>query len=281
MADIHARNIPKIHNLTSGHKSGNCSPESAKLHRGVNLTRLTWKYSKLIHFPLFCFFKTFIFRRHGAHLPGRVLGRASSHQVCCSRVARELLDLFNNMLNQANARIFRTLVVATVVTSCAVYGGFLSYAHILFYLPYIYGKFPPQIWRTVTSFWLTGPQMGLLFDPFFLWTYGSALEIDSPRFARKGDFFVYTAFLHVMILVSLCCLSLSSINSLLYCCLILFCCLLRALQSCTPLKSARAASSSCKRFLKLRKITLAVSADPSFAIQKGSVGVASMVGQVI
>lgn len=42
----------------------------------------------------------------------------------------------------------------------------------------------------------------MVFDPFLLWTYGSNLEKDSPRFSRKGDFFVYVAFVQLLILVS-------------------------------------------------------------------------------
>jgi len=41
----------------------------------------------------------------------------------------------------------------------------------------------------------------MVFDPFLLWTYGSNLEKDSPRFTRKGDFFVYVAFLELTIVV--------------------------------------------------------------------------------
>lgn len=96
----------------------------------------------------------------------------------------------------------RTIVAATLVTSAAVYGGFLSPHRIIFYTPWIYKKFPPEIWRLITSFWLTGPQLGIILDPFLLWTYGSNLERDSPRFLRKGDFFVYVAFVQLIILVS-------------------------------------------------------------------------------
>lgn len=77
----------------------------------------------------------------------------------------------------------------------------MSYYYILFYPALLYKKFPPQIWRLVTSFWLTGPQLSILFDPYFLWTYGSALETESPRFSRKGDFFFYVAFIHLAVLV--------------------------------------------------------------------------------
>jgi Derlin-2/3 len=42
----------------------------------------------------------------------------------------------------------------------------------------------------------------MIFDPFMLWNYGSGLEKDSPRFTRKGDFFVFVAFVALIILVS-------------------------------------------------------------------------------
>ena len=43
--------------------------------------------------------------------------------------------------------------------------------------------------------------MSLLFDPYFLWTYGSSLETESPRFTRKGDFFLYVVFVEAVIVV--------------------------------------------------------------------------------
>lgn len=61
----------------------------------------------------------------------------------------------------------------------------------------------PQLWRLVTPFILTGPKLGLLMDPYFLYTYGSQLETEATRFAQPGDFFVYLAFVAVVILVSL------------------------------------------------------------------------------
>ncbi|TKA31590.1 hypothetical protein B0A54_15723 [Friedmanniomyces endolithicus] len=49
----------------------------------------------------------------------------------------------------------------------------------------------PQIWRLVTPFILTGPKLGLLLDPYFLYTYGSQLELEASRFTQPGDFFMY------------------------------------------------------------------------------------------
>lgn len=60
----------------------------------------------------------------------------------------------------------------------------------------------PEVWRLVTPFILTGPKLGMIFDPYFLYTYGSALETGAPRFSGPGDFLVYIFFLCVVILVS-------------------------------------------------------------------------------
>ena len=63
--------------------------------------------------------------------------------------------------------MIRTLTAATLVTSLLVYGTLLNGQYVIFYLPWVFMKFPPQLWRIVTSFWLTGPGLGILFDPYF------------------------------------------------------------------------------------------------------------------
>ena len=61
----------------------------------------------------------------------------------------------------------RTLTALTLVTSLLVYGRLMSASHIVLYWPWIF-KFPmPEIWRLVTSFWLTSPALGILFDTYF------------------------------------------------------------------------------------------------------------------
>lgn len=65
----------------------------------------------------------------------------------------------------------------------------------------------PQLWRLVTGFILTGPKLGMILDPYFLYTYGSALETEAARFSQPGDFFVYLIFVALVILVSGCGLS--------------------------------------------------------------------------
>jgi Derlin-2/3 len=59
----------------------------------------------------------------------------------------------------------------------------------------------PQVWRLITPFLLTGPKLGLLMDPYFLYTYGSQLEMEASRFTQPGDFAVYIAFVAAVILV--------------------------------------------------------------------------------
>lgn len=59
----------------------------------------------------------------------------------------------------------------------------------------------PQIWRVATAFMITGPKLGILLDPYFLYQYGSGLETESSRFSQPGDFFVYTVFVASVIVV--------------------------------------------------------------------------------
>lgn len=61
----------------------------------------------------------------------------------------------------------RTLTAATLATSLLVYGHLLNGQYVIFYLPWVFMKLPPQLWRIVTSFWLTGPGLAILFDPYF------------------------------------------------------------------------------------------------------------------
>ncbi|KAI9887793.1 MAG: hypothetical protein M1823_000435 [Watsoniomyces obsoletus] len=58
------------------------------------------------------------------------------------------------------------------------------------------------IWRLVSSFLITGPQLDIILDPFFLYRYGSSLERDSTRFQSPGDFLVYVVFVAVVIILT-------------------------------------------------------------------------------
>ena len=110
------------------------------------------------------------------------------------------------------------MTALTLVTSLLVYGNIISGGRVVFYLPWIF-KYPmPEVWRFVTSFWLTGAGLSILFDTYFrkphrtslqilvlmiaqVWTYSSGLENESSRFSQPGDFFTYIIFLGLVILV--------------------------------------------------------------------------------
>lgn len=60
----------------------------------------------------------------------------------------------------------RTLTAATLATSLLVHGQLLSGQRVVFYLPWIF-KFPPELWRVVSAFLVTGPGLGIIFDTYF------------------------------------------------------------------------------------------------------------------
>ncbi|KAH8702625.1 Der1-like family-domain-containing protein [Talaromyces proteolyticus] len=95
--------------------------------------------------------------------------------------------------------VARTLTALTFVESVLVYGGFLGGWRVVF-LPERIFHLPPDFWRFVTPFLLTGRQMAFIFDLYFMYTYASGLETKSPRFARTGDFLTYIVFVCVVIM---------------------------------------------------------------------------------
>lgn len=60
----------------------------------------------------------------------------------------------------------RTLAAATLTTSILVYTKLLPGYWVVFFLP-AFLKIPPQLWRLVTPFLVTGPQLGILMDTYF------------------------------------------------------------------------------------------------------------------
>ncbi|KAF4632353.1 hypothetical protein G7Y89_g5772 [Cudoniella acicularis] len=89
--------------------------------------------------------------------------------------------------------ISRTIAASAFTLSVLVYTNFLSAYWVLFW-PSAFLQLPPQIWRLVTPFLLTGPQLGIIFDTYFLYTYGAKLERASPKFTQPGEFFMYIVF---------------------------------------------------------------------------------------
>ncbi|TVY49022.1 Derlin [Lachnellula occidentalis] len=96
--------------------------------------------------------------------------------------------------------ISRTLAAVTFTLSVLVYLELLDYN--LFNLQLLsLIKLPPELWRIFTSLFITWPNLGILFDTYFLYTYGSQLEIASPRFSQRADLFTYICFSSVVILL--------------------------------------------------------------------------------
>ncbi|KAI0896083.1 Der1-like family protein [Annulohypoxylon nitens] len=88
--------------------------------------------------------------------------------------------------------IARTVATAVFLCSVGVYTGMLSAEPFIFHYSLLF-KFPPGLYRLVTSFLLTGSGMAVLFDTYFVFTYLSQLE-NSPKFQSKEDLVWYLMF---------------------------------------------------------------------------------------
>ncbi|KAI9799681.1 MAG: hypothetical protein M1825_004416 [Sarcosagium campestre] len=95
--------------------------------------------------------------------------------------------------------VARTLAAAALITSLVAYAGILNPTYLVWYWPYVW-KFPPEIWRGVTCFFITNPKLDIIFDTYFIFTYGSGLEKGSSRFAEPGSFFTYILYICGLIL---------------------------------------------------------------------------------
>ncbi|KAL0465698.1 Der1-like family domain-containing protein [Neurospora intermedia] len=84
----------------------------------------------------------------------------------------------------------RTLATAILVTSIMAYFGPLPISWIYFDESRLF-KLPPEIWRLVTSFLLSSPQLGIVLDPYFAYLYLGQLETSNPKFQRKEDVLWY------------------------------------------------------------------------------------------
>jgi Derlin-2/3 len=60
----------------------------------------------------------------------------------------------------------RTLAASAFFLSIGVYTGMLPGYYVIWHTPYIL-QFPPQLWRLVTSFLITGKDLSILFDTYF------------------------------------------------------------------------------------------------------------------
>ncbi|PMD13081.1 hypothetical protein NA56DRAFT_544807, partial [Hyaloscypha hepaticicola] len=95
--------------------------------------------------------------------------------------------------------IARTLALATFTFSVLVYTGAFPY-HYFPFIPRSFLQLPPELWRLVTPFFITGPGLSIFFETYFLYTYTAKNEIASPRFLQRADFFTYISFVCAVIL---------------------------------------------------------------------------------
>lgn len=105
-------------------------------------------------------------------------------------------------LDVSNLASCRTFAAAVLTTSICVHFGILPYTWFYFHYLEIF-KIPPQIWRFFTSFLITGPQLGIIMDTYFVYQYTSQLETTHPKFSRKEDLLWYMVFCSSVIIVSL------------------------------------------------------------------------------
>ncbi|KAL2760756.1 hypothetical protein ACRALDRAFT_2024672 [Sodiomyces alcalophilus JCM 7366] len=89
--------------------------------------------------------------------------------------------------------VARTLSAVVFVTSVGVYTQLIP-GHLLGMHSSLIFTFPPQIWRIFSNFLITRPQLGMLFDTYFVYTYTRSLELDNPRFSKREDLVWYFIF---------------------------------------------------------------------------------------
>ncbi|CAN8096101.1 unnamed protein product [Discula destructiva] len=94
----------------------------------------------------------------------------------------------------------RTFTTAVLATSIAGHFGFLPIGWLYFHYLEVF-KLPPEIWRFVTSFLLTGPKLGIVMDTYFIFQYLSQLETTHPKFNRKEDLLWYLIFCGSVIVI--------------------------------------------------------------------------------
>ncbi|KAJ5541966.1 hypothetical protein N7535_004385 [Penicillium sp. DV-2018c] len=97
--------------------------------------------------------------------------------------------------------VTRTLTTLTLIQSAATYGGLWDFYYVPF-VPSLIFQWPPQIYRLVTPFLLTGPRLDFVFDLYFIYHYGGAVE----RSMATGEFFVYLLFVAFNLMVPHTCL---------------------------------------------------------------------------
>ncbi|KAI1856102.1 hypothetical protein JX265_011817 [Neoarthrinium moseri] len=86
--------------------------------------------------------------------------------------------------------IARTVATTVFACSVAVYTGMISSGPFWFHYSHLW-QLPPALHRLVLPFFLTGPNLGVLFDTYFVFSYLSTLEKSNSKFSRKEDLIWY------------------------------------------------------------------------------------------
>ena len=82
---------------------------------------------------------------------------------------------------------------AILALSLGVHLGLVSASPFYWFPPALFG-FPPQVWRLVTPFLVTGPMLGIPFDTYWLYRYLTQLETGHAKFPNTSDLVWYLMF---------------------------------------------------------------------------------------
>ncbi|TLD23895.1 hypothetical protein PspLS_06861 [Pyricularia sp. CBS 133598] len=96
--------------------------------------------------------------------------------------------------------VARNVATAVFIATLGVYFGPLPAAWV-YWQPEHLVMIPPQIWRLATNFLLTGPKLGIVLDPYFLFSYLRQLEVGSVKFSRREDVVWYLVTVSGIILI--------------------------------------------------------------------------------
>lgn len=96
------------------------------------------------------------------------IGCIYSHGCLLGSAARRKVNTFTSNWPQFILILMqcRTLAAATLATSLLVYTKMLSGYYVVFWPGKLF-QFPPQLWRLATCFFVTGKDLGIIFDTYF------------------------------------------------------------------------------------------------------------------
>ena len=84
------------------------------------------------------------------------------------------------------------MTAAVILLSLSVHLGLLPKTPFYWHPPLLF-SFPPQLWRLITPLLVTGPQLSIVLDTYWLYKYLGQLE-GSAKFAKSSDLVWYLVF---------------------------------------------------------------------------------------